>query len=317
MKKNGLLFLLILSVITPTLSQQDADKNYYSSQRTISVEVTNLAKTEAILNDFFKTHHIKILKQNTTQRLIRTAFTVEPNMLDSIDELVNGLGYITGKDYIYTDNEKAIQKLEDEIADLTNAQQKMIENKQNQIAALKLNKDKCYISLLVSEEDMVGDAVVYVNMPGFEYGVLFTDNAMNGLSAPQYQMYSLKFLFTRGKSYFSLSIFKAMNYDREDLSLYTEYFMFNFGQDFYTRHLGRGKRRYFNPYISYQVGCFLASSKELDNKFRFNVNVALGVELIKSRNFILDSKISYFMPIHKTNVNTRGIQVGIAANVLF
>jgi hypothetical protein len=281
------------------------------------------------LNDFFKDNHIKILKQNITQRSIKTEFVVEMNMLDSIENLLNRLGYVTSKDYVYKDNDEVIQKFVDEIARLDEVvrseeavrsdenNQKTIVNKQTQINNLKRNRDKSYISLSVSEEDMVGDGVAFVTMPGFEYGVLFTENPKAGLSAPLYQTYTLKFLFTRGKSYFLLSMLKAMDYDHTDLSLNTEYFMLNFGQDFYTRHLGRGKRRYFNPYMGYQFGGFLANNEKSDNKFIMNVNTALGIEFIKTRSFLLDSKVSYFLPIHQSNINMRGIQVGISANLLF
>ena len=330
---------------------QETNKNNYSSRRDISVEVTNLSKIEKSLNVFLKEYNSKILTQNTTQRTMRTEFALDMAHLDLLENILEETGYITKKNYDYTDVDEMIKKIEnekerlkgdierfksdieriatsDEQASTKQSQingkqnqitekQGLIAEKQNLIEALRQNANRSYISLYVSEDDMLGDGVIFVNMPGFEYGWLFTENPKPGLSAPYYQSYAIKFLFTRGKSYFTLAMMKAMDYDKTNDDIFSEYFLINFGQDFYTRHLGRGKRRFFNPYISYQTGGFVANNKLNENKFIFNANVAMGVEFIKTRSFLLDSKVSYFMPLHNSFVYMRGMQASIAANVLF
>ena len=40
-----------------------------------------------------------------------------------------------------------------------------------------------------------------------------------------------------------------------------ELFMFSFGQDFYSRHLGRGTRKFLNLYTGYQIGDIIATSQ--------------------------------------------------------
>jgi hypothetical protein len=322
MKTNiQVLLFLIFGQILSVHGQNNTGN--YSSRRVARVEVRNLDVAEKKLNDFFIEHKINILSQTITISNIKTEFVVEDELLGKIDALLNNLGYLVSKNYTYNDSEQAILSLQNELHHLihertANEQQRdKIADNQARISVLQQNKNKTHFSLSVSEEDMVGEDVVFVNMPGFEYGFLFTENPKAGLSAPMYQTYTIKFLITRGKCYFLLSMMNAVGKHDGDPALYTEYFLLNFGQDFYTRHLGRGRRRYFNPYISYQIGGFLATNKDANNKFIFNANVSTGVELIKTRMFLLDSKVSYFMPIHESFQNMRGLQVGISANVLF
>ncbi len=314
-------FFIFNLIIAGSLSAQYIDNRTYSSEYVITLEASNISKAEKILTHYFTTNNIKIQWQEITQRQIEAKFDIPKDELDTIYAVVKKLGYVSYKNYSYTDNQIAINQLEADISRLKEKKNEYsdetIAEKQNRIEALKKNIDRIFVSITIMEENTINSKIAFVNMPGFEYGMLFTENPKVGLSAPQYQSYSIKYLFTRGKSYFLLSMLKAQDYPKTDSTLYNEYILLNFGQDFYTRHLGRGQRRFFNPYTSYHVGCFLANNTLSENQFIFNFNVAIGLEFIKTRNFLLDGKVSYFMPVNKDNMNLRGFQIGLSANLLF
>ncbi len=312
--------ILFLVLILYSYSFAQMGRYSYSSRLSIDVESNNVDKSEKRLNYFVKTNQIKLQRQEIVQNRIKVEFEIDADKLDSIIDFARNLGYITYKDYSYTDNNLVIGRIVDEIKNLSTTRdnyESTVAEKQAQIEELKKNANKIFVQISVNEQDMITSKIAFVNMPGFEYSFLFTENPKKGFSAPYYQAYTLKYLFTRGKSYFALSMMKGTDYSKQDSTLYNEYFMLSFGQDFYTRHLGRGKRRFFNPYTSYQVGCFLASNQASDNKFNVNINVAVGLELIKTRIFLLDTKVSYFLPINKNNVNMRGFQASLSANFLF
>jgi hypothetical protein len=161
--------------------------------------------------------------------------------------------------------------------------------------------------------------VSFVNMPGVEVGYLRVSNPKPGLTATAYQGYSVKYLVTKGKSYFNLGIYKPVNPQAEpaDSAFINEMAVINFGQDFYPRNFGRGKRRFFNLYTSYQVGGFIANRQGAHSQFIPNLNLGMGVELVKTKHILLDIKGSYFVPLHGDSRNMRGVLGQGAFNFVF
>ena len=157
--------------------------------------------------------------------------------------------------------------------------------------------------------------VKFVNMPGFEYSVFMPENPKAGISATCYNGYMLKYLFTRGKSYVTVGAFKAVDVPSTDLQMYSDLFNFSFGQDFYSRHLGRGGRKFLNLYSGYNVG-YLACTGAESTLHNFYVSPAIGIELFKNNFMLFDTKVNYILPFVK-NLNMRGLQFAASLNFVF
>ena len=157
--------------------------------------------------------------------------------------------------------------------------------------------------------------IKFVNMPGFEYSVFMPENPKAGISANCYNGYMLKYLFTRGKSYVTVGAFKAVDVPSSDLQMYSDLFNFSFGQDFYSRHLGRGGRKFLNLYSGYNVG-YLACTGAESTLHNFYVSPAIGIELFKNNFMLFDTKVNYILPFVK-NLNMRGLQFAASLNFVF
>lgn len=157
--------------------------------------------------------------------------------------------------------------------------------------------------------------VRFVNMPGFEYSYLMVGNPKPGFSASYYNGYNLKYLFTRGKTFVNVGVFKAKDVAAADSTTLTDAFNISFGQDFYSRHFGRGARKCFNMYSGYNVG-FMAFRGETTSTKTIYVSPTVGVELFKNRFVLWDLRGSYYLPF-KHNYDLRGWQFSTSFNVAF
>ena len=155
----------------------------------------------------------------------------------------------------------------------------------------------------------------FVNMPGFEFSVFKPENPKEGISADLYYGYMLKYLFTKGKSYITVGAFKADEVPQNDTLMYSDIFNFSFGQDFYSRHLGRGGRKFLNLYSGYNIGYLVYSGKKSSQK-NFYVSPAIGIELFKNNFMLIDTKMTYMLPL-TDNLYLRGFQFAAAINFVF
>lgn len=155
----------------------------------------------------------------------------------------------------------------------------------------------------------------FVNMPGFEFSVFMPENPKEGIATDLYYGYMLKYLFTRGKSYITVGAFKADEVPQNDTLMYSDIFNFSFGQDFYSRHLGRGGRKFLNLYSGYNIGYLVYSGKESSLK-NFYVSPAIGIELFKNNFMLIDTKMTYMLPF-TDNLYLRGFQFAAAINFVF
>lgn len=155
----------------------------------------------------------------------------------------------------------------------------------------------------------------YVNMPGFEYSIFRPENQKDGVTADCYTGYNLKYVFTQGKSHVTIGVFKAMDVDKSDTLTYSDIFNLSFGQDFYSRHLGRGSRKFLNLYSGYNIGfhSYNAESRSLRN---FYLSPTVGVELFKNSFMLLDTKATYVLPFSH-NYDLRGFQFAASLNFVF
>lgn len=177
------------------------------------------------------------------------------------------------------------------------------------------NKKLYILSIRFYEEEIIGSEYdeSWINMPGFEYSMLFTEQPESGTSSNRMVGYSLKYMFNYRKSYASLGLYKSSSY--QSSTEVNEIYTFSLGQDFYSRKLGRGKRKFLNLYTSFNVGVLMASSETTKYNSWF-VNPYLGLELFKNKHILLDNKVGYFLPF-ANNRNQRGLLYCVSFNFVF
>ena len=205
-------------------------------------------------------------------------------------------------------------KISNNIVNISNLEIEVNQYKQN------VNDSTCWVNITINDELSTpnNSRVSFVNMPGLEYGLLKTENPVEGTSASMYQGLSVKYMFTRGKSYFNLGVYKALENNKSDTSLINELFLINFGQDFYPKNFGRGKRKFLNLYTGYQIGGFITNQNNNKNsEFIPNANLSIGLELFKNKYILIDNKVSYFLPLNELNRNMRGILYQASFNFVF
>jgi len=189
------------------------------------------------------------------------------------------------------------------------------------LASIDSHAGQVYVSLRLYDEVTFptgNPRISFVNMPGVEYGYLRLDNPRVGLTSASYQGYALKYLVTRGKSYFNLGVYRPVNGNSTDDEFVNELLLINFGQDFYPRNFGRGRRRYLNLYTSYQLGGFILNrSGDKGGEFVPNLNLGLGLETLKTRHVLFDVKASYFVPLNDHSRDLRGLLGQAAFNFVF
>lgn len=153
-----------------------------------------------------------------------------------------------------------------------------------------------------------------VNMPGAAFDMLFVETPKVGVSGSQYMGYSLKYMITKGKTHFTVGALKDYT-TVTDFVQFQEFFHFGFGQDFYTKHFGRGRRKWFNLYTGYNFGGMFATSEATKSGLPY-VKAFFGLELFKNKYVLIDNKVGYFVPF-KFNRNMRGLEYSFSFNFVF
>jgi hypothetical protein len=97
--------------------------------------------------------------------------------------------------------------------------------------------------------------------------------------------------------------------------MFSELFAYSFGQDFYSRHLGRGSRKFLNLYSGYSVGGMVATGRT-SKKDIFYIAPSIGLEIYKNKYLLIDSKVNYFIPF-MYNKEMRGLSANISLSVVF
>ncbi|MBR4625616.1 MAG: hypothetical protein IKO56_08805, partial [Alphaproteobacteria bacterium] len=190
---------------------------------------------------------------------------------------------------------------------------------QNEIRELESKNGTVVLDIKLMRELTTPSAsmkIRFVNMPGFEFSVFMPENPQEGISAEYYNGYMLKYLFTRGKSYITIGAFKASEIPPNDSLMYSDIFNFSFGQDFYSRHLGRGGRKFLNLYSGYNIGLLTYKGKTSSHR-NIYISPAIGIELFKNNFMLFDTKMTYILPFSENNLNLRGLQFAAALNFVF
>lgn len=212
-----------------------------------------------------------------------------------------------------TNNDSILADLEDQLYELNDILKYKNRDYMDDVSSIGTVNLSLY--LMRDETTPRQTKVRFVNMPGFEYSFLMVGNPKPGFSAEYYNGYNLKYLFTKGKTFINVGIYKAQNVASTDTTTLTDAFNISFGQDFYSRHFGRGARKCFNMYSGYNIG-FMAFRGETTSAKTFYVTPTVGVELLKNRFVLWDLRGSYYLPF-KYNYDLRGWQFSSSFNVAF
>lgn len=159
--------------------------------------------------------------------------------------------------------------------------------------------------------------VEFTNMPGAEFTYLSVENPKAGVTNDDYTGGSVRYLFTKGKSYVVLGVLKNSRHEPADSTVFTDIFQYAYGADFYPSHFGRGQRNFLNLYSGFTIGGLFLSSKT-SNRNLFQVAPHVGLELFKGRKFLLDTRAGYLLPLSsKYNLNLRGWTSSTSINFVF
>jgi len=324
--------------------------DFVSKSVTMHIASRNIETSKKLLLSAIDTSlgTINTYNESNTARGIKIHVLVNTNKegYEKIEKIIPQLGFLDDKKLNSINNSEAIQNIELEINFLKNRKTsyetelskiKEGENKEywkevrlaekslfdlemkrndlkNQVYFYSIQID-LYEDVGTPQSSDIGD-VQFVNMPGVGLTYLNIQNPLSDFSNSVYMGYEIKYLFTRGKSYAVFGAMKAQNIHKSAAeTILTDLFLYGFGQDFYPRHLGKGRRKLFNLYSGYRVGGTFASSKNTSKHFLY-LTPHLGLELVKTKYILLDLDAGYYIPFYKNN-NLRGLQVNASFNFLF
>jgi hypothetical protein len=339
---KNLLISVLAILIFGNLNGQSSDA--FLTDVNIVIYSPNFAKSKAIAEAFIQEDAKQI--NNLTQREDRltAVFYVDIVNYRKLEELLPKLGYLQEK-IIKTNNfENKISELESEIKYLQEQKTayenevKTMQEKDNRYydywneirnfekRIFRLEKDlngyrqdqlyRIDLNVYDDQVDLTDRNVNWVNMPGASFDMLFIETPAPGITTDQYMGYSLKYMITRGKTHFTLGTLKDYSgKNKTDSTLFKEFFHFGFGQDFYTKHFGRGKRTWFNLYTGYNAGGLFATADNRKTTLPY-IKAFFGLELFKNRYFLIDNKIGYYVPF-KYNRNMRGLEYSFSFNFVF
>ena len=292
-------------------------------------------------------HGYTIFDQNETKNSHHYSFTMPIAALPAVDSLVTTLGYISNKQLRTEKNDQTLADAQLELSNLLvkkmeyeKMQQRLdttksdvyydhwqrtlqineeILAKQKLIRQLQVIEPLINVSIDIRDEQVnpSNSKVSFVNMPGVQYSMLFVSNPQAGKSFSSYEGVSLKYLFTRGKSYASFGALKYKQKNPADSTAISEMFNLSFGQDFYGKRFGRGNNRFFNLYVGYQIGNSILYNKDHSHSTLF-INPGMGLELIKTKSILLDVQGHYFTPLNNADNRTmRGWLTSASFSVVF
>ena len=347
--KNTVIKLVLLVFATGCVQSQNLNNKFNEispTQWEYDIFTTDFFSSCKKLESFLEQKKFSIIKQNETRLTHSYLFKIPKSFVSQTDSVLKSIGYISNKELKSYNNLAQLSESKLQLEYLEN-KKKEYEKMQVKIDSVKSTKyyehwektrnieteiyemkkkikmiesnDSTFVFNIDIKDEVSSpnySRVNFVHMPGIEYTYLMVEQPKIGVSHSVYQGVNLKYLFTKGKSFFQLGAYKA-NKDsiKKDTLAFQELFMFEFGQDFYSRYFGRGGRKIFNLYIGYKTGLAIASNDErIDWIPSFSPNI--GVELFKNKYFCIDTRANYFLPLIN-NRNLRGWAFSGAFNFVF
>lgn len=343
MKHFVLLFFVLFFLGSRTVIAQESET--YSStvidQEILTIDFSGAKET---LNRFIQQYKVDLISQNEGKSRLVLNLRMGSKEYIVLDTLLGGLGYSVAKNVKTVSNEQKVKEVELELdflkkkrADYQDLLQKLDPKAENSLGLWKekLNVDERIfqkekelvtlgkkmnvfeVNLEVNDETTSpqNSKVSFVNMPGVEYSYWIPESPAWGISTSAYNGFFLKYLFTRGKSYGLLGVYKSSSPSESDSSTYTDFLNLGFGQDFYSRYLGRGSRKYLNLYSGYNLGIMFASAGSRKTEIVY-LSPSIGIEWYKNKYILLDSKAAYLVPF-SYNLELRGWTFNTSFNFVF
>ncbi len=340
MKKINILLIVFLLSISVSAQKKD----FFLTNIDVIIYCSVFDESKEKLHLFVKASEAEIIGIDENKKSMHSDFYISEHFKANLDTLITELGFLSSKKISisnfnekineinlqikYNENkkseyEKEIKSMNEkdkryyEYWEIIRGIEKNIFDLQKDLSEFKTNKKyKVSINIYDDTVDLTNQKVSWVNMPGLLTEILFVETPLTNLSAERYMGYSLNYLITKGKTHFTLGILKKMSDEKETDSLqYTELFFFGIGQDFYTKHLGRGNRKWFNLYTGYNVGGIFATGETSKTALPY-LKAFVGAELFKNKYILIDNKVGYFVPF-KYNRNLRGITYNFSINFVF
>ena len=337
------LFNLILLISFSLLTHAQVANNKVVTTAVIETHTPDLDQSMGLVTKFIKEHNVVLISQESSRAKFKADFYVAKADYTEFLTLIPSLGYLDNKKISTSSSNREEKSYELEIAyykqqkeayekELKNSEpgterydslwdkvryyEKQVYNTERIVLRnQKITSYRIKITIIDETVDLNSRQVTWVNMPGAEYVFFMPEMPQDNISAKYYSGYSLKYLFTRGKSFAQLTTLKEFSDELADEDRYSELFILDFGQDFYSKYFGRGQNKFLNLYTGYTLGVIFATGI-VSKQFNFFLSPAIGLELFKNKYFLFDIKTEYFVPI-KENKNLRGIMLRGSFNFVF
>ncbi len=339
--KKAILFSIFIIQSVFMMSQKTT---LTGSNVNITVITLDYTTSKTSFRKFIAENNININSQDESKTSITATFDANKEVYVQMRTLINTWGYISNDDINTTGYQLELDEIDLEIEFMTqkkNSFEQILQqhemksaqyeslwrekqgledrifNLKKRKTVLEKNALPYRITITIMEEmtSPVESKVTFVNMPGVEYSYLKIENPNDTVSSAYYQGYFLKYLFTKGKSYASVGVYQSTQKPAGDSTILSELFVMNFGQDFYSRHFGRGSNKFGNLYSGYTVG-YIAASNEVRSQDIFYVSPSVGLELFKNKYILWDTKVNYLIPFSYQR-NLRGFGLNTSINFVF
>jgi hypothetical protein len=339
---NGLYVIMVFLYFTKSSAQHQYQ--YHSTLVDISINTLDFTNHKLKLSHFIESHQFQINSQDVSKAYADFNLILNDAQYKLLEDSLNTFGVLIMKKITIVNNFSRIQEIQMEIKYLTEKKNSYIElvskldtksdsyygfwkelklieesihQKDKELLNFNSQDNMFTVNIHFTEESTMptDTKLKFVNMPGIMLSNLMLESPKLGISYPNYQGYFLKYLFTKGKSFLLAGAYKAQHQSSKDSSQFSELFILGFGQDYYSRHLGRGNRKFFNLYSGYTIGTVMISSesKKLNAAY---ISPSVGLELFKNKYILLDTYVSYFIPFSQ-NRNLRGISYNASFNFVF
>lgn len=339
--KKTLLTLFNILIISFVFSQKNETLSYVSTAIRINVNEVDDVKKE--LNAFLSKNNIVTNNYSFNKTSLDLSLSTDSTGYYNLIEKIKSFGFIISENTTSNKSTNQVFIINQEI-ELLNKEKQQYENLTSKIDSTEQAKffeywekiisiDKTIsekemrltmmnsaitnytINVNFSEDEVVGSEYndLWVNMPGLEFSILNTEQPKDGFSSEMMLGYNLKYLINRKKTYVILGLYKSQG--KPLPAEINEMYIFALGQDFYSRKLGRGQRKFFNLYTSFNLGAYISSS-ELEKSNSWFVNPFIGLEIYKNKNILIDNKFGYFLPF-QNNRNQRGLLYNVSLNFVF
>lgn len=345
--------VLLLFSAKVVFSEVDSYDHYFSQEATIKILVDDMSVVNDSLKKIIKDNGLIInsMKIDNQKHKSDYVFFVENSKFEQSIKELEAFGKIDAKkvttknnirpleendyDQEFLENQKEIyekellekdrnsegydslwdkkQEITKTLYDINRDKLKLISEVENSVIILEV--EEISAQYFEEDEDKFFD---FINMPGIETMVLVLENPDKQLSDDKYVGGALKYMVTKGKTFFTIGVLKPLDSDDSGIdSRVNDIVVYSLGKDFYPRYLGRGKRTFFNPYSGFQIGGMVITSDKEINHF-FTIEPHVGLEIYKNRYVIFDMRAGYLFPMDENRAKDfRGFTQSISFNIVF